>query len=357
MAGTVTWRRAQWLVVPLLVLGLAEWFVRQTADRVPTWYGAAQRLTTQGPIGVVFVGSSRVQAAVLPADFATELGGTALAGRQVLNLARGYSTDAEHYLGLRNLLRQHPAALHGVQVFAEAPGGLPFRTTWQDDGWGHVQQPWMLVDLLSLSDLPAFLRSGQLGLGTRLHVGLRVLLRPVRLFNRRERVRQQWLEQVLPTVAAGQLPDLTPNEPVGFDLQGPGAASSIRVDPQAVAQARASALQVGELLERQQAPMRAWRGSIQDELVRLVRDHGGRVVFFEPPLAEVFQRAYRTPLRQEDLALFGDQARAWGACVVRPDFPYGDDDLPDLWHLRPELAPEFSRALARTFLLRCPTAP
>ena len=357
MAGLFTWRRAQWLAVPLLVLGLAEWFVRQTADRVPTWYGAAQRLAAEGPIGVVLVGSSRVQAAVLPADFAAELGGTALAGRQVLNLARGYSTDAEHYLGLRNLLQGHPAALRGVQVLAEATGGVPFRTTWRDHGWAQEQQPWMLVDLLSPSDLPAFLRSAQLGLGTRLHVSLRVLLRPVRLFNRRERVRQQWLEQVLPTVAAGQLPDLTPNEPVGFDLQGPGAASSIRVDPQAVALARASALQVGEMLERHQAPMREWHGTVQEDLVRLVRDHGGRLVFFEPPLSEVFQRAYRTPLRREDVVLFGVQAGAWSSCVVRPDFQFVDDDLPDLWHLRPELAPEFSRALARAFLRDCPPAP
>lgn len=353
MAGLLTWRRAQWLAVPLVVLGLAEWFVRQTADRVPTWYGAAQRLAAQGPVGVVFVGSSRVQAAVIPAEFAAGLAGTPLAGRQVLNLARGYSTDAEHYLGLRNLLRAHPESLRGVQVLAEAPGGIPFRTTWQADGWGHVQQPWMLVDLLSLSDVPTFLRSRQLELRTRLLVGMRVLLRPARLFNRRERVRQQWLEQVLPTLAVGRVPDLTPNDSVGADLQGPGAASSIRVDEQAVAQARASAIQVGELLERQQAPVRDWRGTVQEDLARLVREHGGRLIFIDPPLSSVFRRAYETPLRREDVALFAQQAREWGGCVLRPDVAYGDEDLPDLWHLRPELAPAYSRALAVAFERDC----
>lgn len=350
----LSWKRAQWLVVPLIVLGLAEWFVRQTADRLPTWYAAAESLAAEGPIGAVFVGSSRVQAAIVPQSFIAELSGTGWDGRQALNLARGYSTEAEHYLGLRNLMTRYPDALRGVQVFTEAPGGIPFRVTWQNDAWAFEEQPWMLVDLLRPTDLPAFVAAPGLALDTRMHVSLRTLLRPVRLFNRRERVRQQWMEQVLPALAAGRLPDFTPAASVGYDLQGPGNASSIRVDPQAVAQARASAIQVGELLERQQAPIRDWEGSIQQAMARLVREHGGRLVFIEPPLSEPFQRIYRTPIRQEDIPFFAAQAASWGSCVVRADLAYTDEDLPDLWHLKPELAPDFSRSLARAFLRSCP---
>lgn len=347
------WARAQWLVLPLVVLCGAEWFVRRTADHVPTWYAAAQHVAWERPIGAVFIGSSRVQAAVVPEAFARALDGRRFKDAAVLNLARGYSTDVQHFVGLRNLIQAYPASLRGVQVFAEAPGGLPFCTHWRTSAWAHPLQPWMLVDLLRVSDLAGFMRSRQLELETRLHVSLRVLLRPLRLFNRRERVRQQWLEHVLPTLAAGGLPDLTPNEPVGLDLQGPGLGSSIRTDPTALASARASALEVADALERHQGPIRDWRGSIPEDLVRLVHGHGGRVIFLAPPLSDIFQRGYRTPLRREDLLLFERQVREWGACVVRPDFAYTDDDLPDLWHLRPELAPAYSRAVAASYEREC----
>jgi len=350
----LNWRRLQWVVIPVLVLGGVEWWVRHTADRLPTWYGAAEQIASEAPIGAVFVGSSRIQAAVVPRQFADALGTKWTPDRQALNLARGYSTEAEHFLGLRNLIDKYPAALRGVYVFAEAPGGLPFRAGWADTPWAFAEQPWMLVDLLKPSDLPVFWKAPGLDVEQRLHVALRSMVRSARVFNRRERVRQQWLEQVLPQLAAGRLPDLQPNLQVGYDLQGPGNASSIRVDPAAVAQARASAVEVAGLLERQQAPMRNWNDSIQEALARLVRQHGGQVVFLAPPLSEPFQRIYRTAVRQEDIAYFARQAAEWGSCVVRPDFTYTDEDLPDLWHLKPELAPAYTQALARTFQEQCP---
>lgn len=351
------WRRLQWVVIPLLVLGATDWWVSETADRLPTWYGAADRLAAQGPIGAIFVGSSRVEAAVVPQTFAASVSDGRFADRQVLNLARGNSTDAEHYLGLRNLIERHPHALEGVYVFSEAPGGVPFRTGWADAPWAFAEQPWMLVDLLRLADLPLFWRAPGLSVEDRLHVTLRTLVRPVRIFNRRERVRQQWLEQILPQLAARQIPNLRPDRDIGYDLRGPGPASSIRRDPVAVAQARQGAFQTASMLEQNQAPIRDWRGSIQEAMAQLVRRHGGQMVFIEPPLSDVFQRIYRTDMRREDIALFARQAADWQSCVLNPKFTYTDADLPDLWHLRPELAPAFSRALAHALEQQCPQAP
>jgi hypothetical protein len=350
----LTWQRIQWIVLPLLVFGCVEWLVRQSADFVPTWYAAADEIARSHRIGAIFIGSSRVQAAVEPAQFAAALEPDLLTGRQVLNLGRGYSTEAEHYLGLRNLMERHSEAMQGVHVFAEAPGGLPYRVTWAGDAWAFSEQPWMLVDLLRPSDLPAFWQAPGLGIDERLHITLRSLLRSARLFNRRERVREQWLQHVLPQLASGRLPDLRPAVSVGYDLQGPGDGSSIRVDPEAVAQARASAVDFAGAIERAaQAPTGDWRGTIQDEMSQLVRRHGGRLVYFEPPLSEVFEQPYRTEIRRQDITAFADQARAWGGCVIRPEFTYTDEDFPDLWHLRPSLVPEFSAALARAFARQC----
>jgi hypothetical protein len=345
-------RRAQWLLVPLLVLGIAEACVRLTADRVPTWYGAAERLSASRPVRVLFVGSSRVQAAILPAAFEQALAERGRPGVTSLNLGRGYSTDAEHYLGLRNLLTAQAENLRGVTVFAEALGGFPFPTRWDTAPWAMSEQPWMLVDLLRASDLPRFWVWSGLDFDSRLHISVRVLLRRLALFNRRERVREQWLSEVVPSLRHG-LRAAAPAPVLGDDLQGMGHRTSIRTDPAALAAARAIARRIGEEMSRWQEPMRPWDRTIAEELVRLVRQVGGRVVFFEPPQSEVFLQGYRTRVRQEDAVAFAQQAREWGACVVRPAFAYSDEDLPDLWHLRPERVTEFTRAVALTWLERC----
>lgn len=349
-------RCVQWMILPFLVLGLAEAFVRHTADRVPSWYEAADRLGSMRSVQALFVGSSRVQAAILPSAFEQVLAERGRHGITALNLGRGYSTDAEHYLGLRNLLAAHPDTLRGVTVFAEAPGGLPWATRWDNVPWAMAAQPWMLVDLLRPADLPRFWQQSGLDLGTRLHLSVRVVLRGVSLFNRRERVREQWLDDVLPTLARGDRPKFVFTRTLGDDLQGPGQATSIRHDPAALALARRLARDLGEQLARYQAPIRDWRGTLPEVLVRLVQGAGGHVVFFEPPLGEVFLKGYRTKVRQEDAAFFARQAKEWGSCVVRPAFSYSDDDLPDFWHLRPERVIEYTRAVAVAWLETCATA-
>jgi len=344
-----------WIVLPLLVFGIAESLVRGTADRVPTWYGAAARLAERGPLDVLFTGSSRIQAAILSDVFADTVARGAEHRLHVLNLGRGNSTGIQHYLGLRNLIRSHPQSLRGVTVFAEAVGGLPFPETWSTP-WGMAEQPWMLVDLLQVSDLPAFWRSDGLDAGTKLQVTARVFLRRSALFNRRERVREQWLTELVPALVELRFPRLASLGDLGDDLHGRVYATSIRTDDAAVRAARELAQRIGLAAERSEVSMRDWSGTVPAELVRLVRQVGGQVVFLEPPLSEPFQRAYRTPLRREDVAIFAQQAQDWGACLLETPFAYTDDDLPDLWHLRAELAPAFTRAAAQAWLARCGSA-
>lgn len=346
--------RAQWIVLPLLVLGGAEWLVRSTSDRVPTWYGAAGRIAETRPVAALFVGSSRVQAAIQPEAFERALAEAGRARGAALNLGRGYTTDPQHYLGVRNLLAEQPERLRGVTVFAEAPGGLPYETRWRTTPWAMTAQPWILVEVLRFGDLPALWRSAGLDVETRLHISVRALLRRSSLLARRERVREQWLEQVLPALVRGRRAALAPARELGDDLRGPGPATSIRTDDVAVAAARADAERIGRAMAAHQGPLRSWDGTLPEALAQLVRGAGGRLVFFEPPQSAVFLRGYQTLLRREDAALFAARAREWGACVVRPAFDYSDEDLPDFWHLRPERAADYTRAVAIEWLRACP---
>src|SRR5262249_22993251 len=102
------WGWVSWIVLPILVLGLVEALVRTTTDRMPLWYGAAERVAERDRVDVIFVGSSRVLAAVLTDAFSETVALQTGYRPRTLNLGRGYTTLIEHYLGLRNLLLTHP---------------------------------------------------------------------------------------------------------------------------------------------------------------------------------------------------------------------------------------------------------
>jgi hypothetical protein len=72
-------------------------------------------------------------------------------------------------------------------------------------------------------------------------------------------------------------------------------------------------------------------------------------VFFEMPVSSVFGRLYATPLRQEDIRIFREQAKDWGAPVLQPQVSFSDRDFPDLWHLDSRSASSFSSELARAW--------
>jgi hypothetical protein len=90
-----------------------------------------------------------------------------------------------------------------------------------------------------------------------------------------------------------------------------------------------------------------------DDMVRLLRDADGDVVFFVPPESETFQRGYRSAAHRANAARFAEHVRASNTCLLEPSFEYSDADLPDLWHLRLERTAEFTEALVNEWLTTC----
>ncbi|HET9317462.1 MAG TPA: hypothetical protein VFQ51_17855, partial [Vicinamibacteria bacterium] len=332
------------------LFGGLEAYARATVARVPSWYRAAERIAAREPVGAVFFGSSRTQAAVVPRAFDAALAARGAPRARSLNLGRGYTTDAEHYLGLRRLLSANPDHVRGMVVFAELGTTVPWPSRWDAHAWAFEQAPEVLVDVMGFRDLPSFWRSRGLGLEMRAHVTLQALLRPFASITRRVRLRRQLGRTFVPALARN---DPGPEPQLGADLEGPGPASSIRTDTEAVARAREQAGEVAAQQLKYQAPIRDWAGTIPEDIVHLVQAHGGRVVFFQVPVHQMFADGYRTPIRQADTAAFAEQARRWGVCVVRPAFPVGDEDFPDVWHLHAARAPAFSEALAQAWLDEC----
>jgi len=347
------WGWGQWLLIPLAVFWLTESAFRSAFDRVPLWYGAAEWAASEGRVDVVFIGSSRVSAAVNVTSFAREVFVRTGQCPRGLNLGQGYSTDPEHYLGLRNLLTSHPESLQGVVVFVEAAGGLPSSNGGWDTSWVHSAQPWLVVDLLRSQDLLPLWRSRGLAISEKLHLTLRFGLRKVSsALNRRERIREGLLEGGigwllhLSSGHIGSNPFM--DVPVHYGLLGGGGG--LRTGREAFSRAREAAFRFTSESLRNEQPIREWGTSVLSDLVQLVRRHGGQVVFFEMPVSSVFGRLYATPLRQEDIRIFREQAKIWGTPVLLPQLAFSDRDFPDLWHLDSRAASVFSEDLARAWV-------
>lgn len=330
------------------VLVGAEWLARRAVDRVPRWYAAAEVVAGREPVDFVFVGSSRTGAALFSPAFEREVRKRTGRRVRVLNLGLGYSTTIEHYLGVRNLLAEHPEHLRGVRVLMEAPDGVPAPGFWPG-AWAHAEQPWLLQEVLRWRDLRGYWQTSGDPLQAKLATSIRLPLAGLALVRRRERLRERLLERGT-AWAAGRLQGVATgavfaDEPFGFDLLGQ-AAGGTRPGAEWTAAARRLALEHAPAWRNRGVWLR-WTVTVQADLVRLVHGHGGRVLFFTVPLSSTF--VGDSPERARERAAFAAWAAEVGSGLLNPAFDYDDDALPDLWHLDGAHAPEFSRALARAW--------
>jgi hypothetical protein len=298
----------------------------------------------------IFVGSSRVAAAVDEKAFEAELGRQLGHPVQALNLGAGYSCLAQDYLYLRNRLRNHPDDLRGGVVFLEGFGGKPEPGQW-DERWFQDGWPDLLTPLLRNRDLPRLWRT-QMTLEEKMRLSADVLTHNCALLAYRERIGRELMKVGDAWVighAARFFPPPPPQKKAGpvADLT---TAGGIRNDADGVEAARELAVALARQDLTCQVPVRDWEKRIVADLVRLVRKGGGTVAFFEMPLHSVQAAMFQTDVRQGDRAAFREQARVWGTPCLEPDFVSADEDFPDYWHLRQSRSAEFAAKLAQAWL-------
>jgi hypothetical protein len=345
--------RLQWLVIPVLLFVVLESRVRQWAAankwNASFWSVKERSQRANPPVKYYFLGSSRVAAAVDEKAFEAEMGRQLGHPVQALNLGAGYSCLAQDYLYLRNLLRQHPDDLRDSVVFLEAFGGMPepgeWNGRWFQEGW-----PELLTPLLRKGDLPR-LWSTQMTLEEKMRLSADVLIRHCALLTYRERIGRELMKAgddwVFGYVAPFFPPRASGTATAVADLT---TAGGIRNDADGVAAARELAVNLARQDLACQAPVRGWEKRIIADLVRLVRQGGGQVAFYEMPLHPVQAAMYQTEIRLGDRAVFREQARAWDTPFLAPDFVSGDEDFPDYWHLRQARSSEFATKLARSWV-------
>jgi hypothetical protein len=348
------WRRlrhAAWVLVPVSVLAALEVKARRSIpapSRRDAAWTLSEEVAKEGPVGYFFIGSSRVACAVDAAAFEAAVAKGQKRRVRAVNCGAGFTLLVQHYLNLRNLYERYPDHLRGCVVFVEAPEGMPGAETW-DGTWVHPEMPSQLVSVIAPRDFPGLWAAG-MPVEEKTEVTCSYFLRGSVLFTYRQQLGQAlWgrCEKAFLRAAGGPATSEEPSNRGAADLR---AAGGVRNDPEGVENARRLAVRLAQDDMAHQAPGPDWDRTVVPDLVHLVHQAGGRVVFYKMPLHSVQAAPYWTALRKREVEQFRGKMAGWGTVFLTPDFSYSDEDFPDYWHLRQSRSPAFTRSLARAWL-------
>jgi hypothetical protein len=292
----------------------------------------------------LFVGTSRVGAAIRPDTFEAVIQDQTDSSVMALRAARGFSTLAMHLEGIEYLIDQCSEAFQGSTVFVEAPAGLVEPQTW-DGRWVRPQFPELFSPHLSATDLARFWWRADDPLEVKAQVTLSRFLVTARYGSALRRKTDRLVGSIAEPFTPTDSPDTSQ-----VDLQD---AAGVRTDSAGVALTRKKI--IPEMrgwthMDYDRGPV-DWDRSVLATLVETVRAAGGNVVVYTMPLSDPARRVIEDSdlLRQDRKRLHTWLARH-DVPFLRVNFPHTNADFPDLSHLHASRSGPYTRKIARTFL-------
>lgn len=337
-------RTAFYAGVAAVVFVFVELYVRHEITSHFQWYGEIEDLTGGKKLDALFIGTSRVPAAVDATEFDRILRDRLGREHRSLIMAAGGSTLAQHYMGLRNWVGHDADALRGCTVFIEAAAGLPCWDTW-DDVWHYTDHEFLSLTLMNRDDLSRYWKSRH-GLGEKINVTLRYGARPIHLLTYRAAIREwildHWTHRMEHALEETNLRPVWAREKTStardHGIRQKEREAVLMTD-------RYARSWIADCL-RAEKPVDDWNSTVVARIVAFVHQQGGQVVFFHPPISDLQEAMYTTAIRRDDRREFMKHATAWGTPVIDFAFPSTESDFPDNLHLVRSRATEYTRRLA-----------
>lgn len=314
------------LVALALAFGSVEAVLRAGLYERPRWYPRAIDVLEGRPARFLFIGSSRVSAAIDVRRFA---GLTGAPEALTLNVGQGFSSVTAHALGVRRLAER--GLLNGTTVFLEAPMGVADTSTWTTP-WYQIEGAHFLMSVIEGRDLPGLWRSTQT-VEEKLGATGRWLLSPSWIAVYREDIRVRALGKTYALVGLSSAPP-------------PDDQRGVRRDVDDISRIRAAAISAGRDMARV-APVDDWSATVVGSIVQRVQDAGGRVVFYHMPMSAPM--AIGSPTVERNARTLAEQAARWQVPILQPAITFEDADFPDLWHLSVSASTRFTEALFRAW--------
>ena len=314
------------------------------------WYGPVVDYMKQGGrFNYLFLGTSRTRAAIRTDVFDTLMQQVYQVPTLSINLGMGWCRMSEHYFGLRHLLETNPNILRGVVVFIESPSALPEHSTWNSD-WIVQDRTDLITPYLHASDLFSLWRDATTEAGMKFVITANLIAPFMENIPRLRQNALPALDTLLQSVFRPFI-DLAPKENESSGLSDLVTEGGIRADKKGVESAKDLAIRLAHEEKEKQDPWNSYDETIVAKIFKMVKDAGGFVVFFDMPLSSVQQEPYDTPLRKQERISFNEKTlNKWNAVMLHPQFSYDTSDFPDLWHLRKTRAPEYTYAVAKSYV-------
>ncbi len=355
-----------YILIPLLLFGGAELFFRQ-------WkiYGDDYGLPylAENPeeqnFDVLFLGSSRVAASINTEVFEDVLARTSSTydDPKVLNYGFGYTTMFQYYATIKRMAENNEDAFKGKYVFLEAPAGIPF--------WNKTSDPWivnqsdvrMVTSLLDNETLNILWKESDYDFEEKMRLSLLHAGQKSDLYSKRYYFRIGIINKlggIIDNNLTSKSDQGKKDDNPEIEMDGSGG---IRTDQKGVEQVRDKVLSTRDLYVEDPDNTNPtdygvpfipsykadWEKSRLRDIVEIVQEHGGTVVFFEMPVSSPIQEMYNLAVTPSEFKTFKTVSTKWETPLMSTGLLFDDSDFPDLLHMTKEAQSKFSEALAREF--------
>lgn len=325
--------------IPILFLELVFRITPYVKEKYEERINAYSKVDPSKPVKYIFIGTSRVQAAVMEEYFSkNDKEGFAI------NAGRGYSTPVVHYLGLKYLMEKKLANVKDALILIEMPlGNCIYSEGWETARWVNPHSPHLIIPYLDFKDLCQFWKKSTNTFATKLNVTMHYCF-----------ISYRYLNFIGAVIERNSFSDLLVKTGI---IKSPGSKSSkeeliveeggIKADSTSLKRGRILAVKSYAEFENSLRLIKSeeYNHSLFNDMYQLSKSHGAKMGLFNIPLSSVQQGAYGSTLGRKNAEEFRKYILSNGISVLDIKFPTSDNDFPDLWHLSKSRADDYTRTM------------
>ncbi len=307
------------------------WLEQKCEERINPYFHVDDKKSVK----YIFIGTSRVAAAVLEESMADEDPGS-----YYVNAGRGYTTAAVQFLGLKYLIEKKHAVMKGAKILVESPAGCcMYPCGWDNSEWVNKDGQQLIIPYLEFSDLVNFWKYSSNDIFVKVNVSLLYFFRSYR-----------YTCVIKTVISRNSFQDICAKSGI---IKGDTAVSvlagkgGIKKDSVSIRKNRLLAVEYYSEYKGTINEIKAedYPKSIFEEMYELLNEHEASLVVFSIPLTSVQLSAYKSETASKNAAKFKTYLKSRKIPYLDVNFSTNDSDFPDLWHLSGLKAVDFTRIL------------
>lgn len=325
--------------IPILFLELVFRITPYVKEKYEERINAYAGVDPSKPVKYIFIGTSRVQAAVMEEYFSKNI-----KDGYIINAGRGYSTPVVHYLGLKYLMEKKQANVMDALILIEMPlGNCIYSEGWETARWVNPHSPHLIIPYIDFKDLCEFWKKSSNTFASKLNVTMHYCFLSYR-----------YLSFIGAIIKRNSFSDLLSKTGIIKTSKNKSKQDNLLVEEGGI-KADTISMKKGRLLAVKsyaefESSLRLikseeYNHSLFNDMYHLSKSHGARFGLFNIPLSSVQQGAYGSKMGRKNAEEFRKYVLKNDISVLEINFPTTDNDFPDLWHLSKNRANEYTRTM------------